>query len=364
MEQLKAKLKYISEHNWLIAAVLTLGFVALALGLGYYSNKVIPPNPDPNSHYLAEPGTHLDFMSQWDGPHYLSIAQHGYSNRSLTAFFPLYPLLIRLVMFVAGSPLISALVISWCCLFGAVYFYLKVIRTLFKENLNTALMGVLLFLLFPTGVFLAATYTESLFAFAALGAFYFALKGRYLLAGAFAAAASASHPEGVFISILVALLLWENKTRLWRIGVAAGEGLLGIAGFIAYLGIAKGHPLAFVSAQRGNHWLSGNYISTIVNSITPVSGILFFLVIIAAIYWWRRRRISLAVYSLLFALIPLVGGNFAGFPRYVIMAFPLQFMFLQKFKRMSLAYSLILALSAIGWAYFVIHYAAGYTGGS
>ena len=130
-----------------------------------------------------------------------------------------------------------------------------------------------------------------------------------------------------------------------------------------YLWVVQGKPLAFIGGQRQTHWLSGNYISAIAGSVTFVSLLLFVLVLISVIYWWRKR-LSFAVYNLLYLLTPILGGNFAGYGRYILTAFPLQFMLLQRFKRSTLGYSLILVSSAILWAYFVIHYAAGYTGGS
>ncbi len=364
MERLTLTFKKYIKQELILAALIGIGFILITLALGSYSNLVIPPNTDINARYLAEPGTHLDFMSEWDGPHYLEIAQHGYiPNQKLTAFFPLYPLLIRLVLFVVNSPIISALIVSWACLIGAIYFYLKILKTLFNSDINNKVMGVLLFIMFPTGVFLAATYTEALFAFGALAALYFALKGKYLWSGLFTAVATATHPTGVFILPLIALVLWEKKIKISKITASVALGCIGIVGYMSYLWYSRGNPLAFVNSQEHNHWLSSHYFSTIASSITAIDVILLILVIVSVIYWWKKK-LSFAIYSLIFALLPFIGGNFAGYSRYVLMAFPLQFMLYSKTKRSNLAYSLVLALFTIGWAYFVIHYAAGYTGGS
>lgn len=363
MDRLRALRQSITKNDWALAFIIASFFILLTLFLGYYSNLVIPSNPAPSSHYLLEPSTHLDFMSEWDGPHYLSIAKHGYSNLALTAFFPLYPLLIRLVMYLISSPLISALIVSWLCLVGALFFYIKIIREVISKNKLDIIMGLLLFLFFPTGVFLVATYTESLFALSALGALYFGLKGRYLLAGLFTAMATATHPNGVFLIALIILLLWEAKLKIWQILLSAIIGCLGITSYIGYLWISKAKPLAFVSAQKGNHWLSRHYFTTIINSFTPIDLVVYLLAIVSSIYWWKRKK-SFAIYSFLYVLLPIVGGNFSGYSRYALMAFPIQLMLLSKFRSSRLAYPVILMLSVVFWAYFVIHYAAGYTGGS
>src|SRR5216683_584921 len=48
----------------------------------------------------------------WDANYYVGIATLGYTNRQVMAFFPLYPLLIRGVMFVTHSPDVAGLLIS------------------------------------------------------------------------------------------------------------------------------------------------------------------------------------------------------------------------------------------------------------
>ncbi len=364
MNQIKSGYKWLQKHEFLLALLIAVCFITITLALGYYSNKVIPGNVDPNARYLAEPSTHLDFMSEWDGPHYIEIAQHGYLPHSgLTAFFPLYPLLVHLFIYIFRSPLISALIVSWTALTGAIYFYLKILKQLLGLNISTRIRGLLLFLFFPTGVFLAATYTESLFAFLSLGAIYFAINRSYIWAGIFTGLDTACHPNGVFIIPLVALLLFESKISIKKIITAMALGCTGIVGYITYLWSTEGKPFDFITAQRNNHWLSAGFVSTILNSLTPISLILYILVIISVFYWWKRK-FSLAAYSLFFALLPILGGNFAGYSRYALMAFPLQFMLIDKLRKNQLAYPILLLLFSLGWTYFVIHYAAGYTGGS
>ena len=359
----KIKKRLSNANNAQIALALTLCFVVVTLGLGYYSNLVIPGNNDPNARYLSEPSNKLSFMSEWDGPHYLTIAQHGYADKSLTAFFPLYPLVIRLFIYIFSSPLISALAVSWLSLFGALYFYLKILKEWLGQDKVGTIQGVLLFLFFPTAIFLAATYTESLFAFLALSSIYFATKKSYLAAGGMSALATATHPTGVFIPVFIAIILYESKSKLWEILISFVIGFTGLEGYLLYLWISKGSPLLFVKAQRGSHWLSSHYIHTIINSFTPVDLITFSLVILSTIYWWSRKK-SMAIFSLLFVILPIIGGNFAGFSRYSLMAFPVQWMILNKFKDSKLGYPVVLLLSTILWSYFVIHFAAGYTGGS
>ncbi|MCL2397354.1 MAG: hypothetical protein FWC93_04735 [Defluviitaleaceae bacterium] len=71
---------------------------------------------------LAADGTTLADLFQsfnrWDAPHYLTIAEIGYSwqedgRNILLVFFPLYPYLIRLATFATGNHLTSACIVSF-----------------------------------------------------------------------------------------------------------------------------------------------------------------------------------------------------------------------------------------------------------
>ncbi len=356
------RLKWLLQTNTLLLAlVVAVVVIAVGAGLGYENNKIVPTNPPAFVHYRLEPGNPLSFLSNWDGPDYLSIVQHGYTDVNQTNYFPLYPLAIRVVRQVIGSLLGSALLLSWVSLVGAIYFYIKIVKRLFnvKENFE-ALRGALFFALFPAAVFLLATYTESLFAFFALGAIYFALGKRYLLAGALAALATATHVTGPFVLVLVFLLLLEQEEKLVKALAALAIGALGLVGYMAYLGVRFHEPLAFIASQRNHGWLRYGR-STVWAQLVSIDGLFVLLVLATAFYWWRKRK-SFTVYSLLFAGIPLL-GNLGGFPRYSLMAFPAQLMIYDYCRNKKTAYALALVVFAVGWSYFLLQYAGGYIGG-
>jgi len=361
--KLDSFVKLLKTKDFIFSLLVTLIVVATGVFFGYYNNKVVTQSTDPLSHYTLEPSNPLKYLSDWDGPNYINIANSGYTSTNDTNFFPLYPLLIHLVDYVISSSLVSALIISWACLVGAVYFYLKVLKQLFNITDNfEALRGLLFFVLFPTGVFLIATYTESLFALLALGALYFALKRRYLLTGLMAMLATATHDEGVFLLILLAIVLFEEKVKLQKIIVSFIIGCLGLIAYMVYLLVKFNNAFAFIGAQKVHGWLQHGYFSNLANSIGYFNVLFIVLLVVSAIYWWKRRK-SFAIYSLLFLLIPLAGGQFGGFNRYVLVAFPLQFMLFATLRNKKLAYPLVMAFMGLFWAYFLFQYAAGYVGG-
>lgn len=354
--------KLLSDHTLLLSLLIAASLIIVSTGLGWYNNKVVPVTTNPIARYTAEPNNPLSFMSNWDGPDYISIAQKGYQNVSQASFFPLYPLLIHILTKLINSPLISALIISWFCLVGAIYFFIKILRKLFKtENNLMSLKGLIFFVLFPTSVFLVATYTESLLAFLSLGAIYYALNRKYLYCTAFMIVACAVHLDAILVLILVCLLLLEEKVHVSKVILSFILSLLGLITYSVYLQDKFASPLAFILSQKSHGWLNHHY-TEIFQSINFFNIVFICLLILAAVYFWQRRR-SFSYYSLLFLLIPIIGNQFGGFNRYVLLAFPVQFMAYDYLKNKHLAFSLTMAMMGIIWAYFALQYTGGYIGG-
>jgi Gpi18-like mannosyltransferase len=355
--------KQLSSNTLLVALLLAMMVIVVGVGLGWENNKIVPVNPVKSAHYNLEPRNHVSFMSDWDGPLYLDIAHHGYTSKIEANFFPLYPLTVRFVNTFVNSLVDSGLLVAWVCLVGAIYFYLKIIKQLYglKDNLE-AVRGALFFILFPTAVFLLATYTESLFAFLALGAIYCALRKKYISAGLFAMLATATHVDGVFVVLLIGLLLAEKQEKAIKIAASMAIGSLGIISYMVWQKIRFNNPLEFIIAQKNHSWL--NFDATHLASIfVSLNGLFIVLLLVSVIYWWPRRK-SFSLYSLFYASIIFVSGrDLGGIGRYTLVAFPLQFMLYDYFRNKKIGYPLILALSAILWTFFTLRYAGGYTGG-
>lgn len=352
----------IIKNEFLLAFL--VGFIIISVGvfLGWENNKVVPTNPDTKAHYTKELDNHLSFLSNWDGPIYLRIANQGYRSVNDTAFFPLYPTIINLLTKVVKQPLYEALVASWVSLIGAIYFYIKIFKKLYKSIDNIeALRGVYYFLLFPASVVLIATYTESLFAFLSLGAIYFVLKKRYLTSALFAMFATATHINGVFVLALVIMIALEQRAKITSIVKTAVIGSLGLLSYMIYLFYRFSDPFEFINGQKTNGWLHSDYIHRLINSFNVFDVGFLVLLVLTILYWWGRKK-SFAIYSFLYLCIPLIGGQFTGFGRYIIMVFPLHLMLYDRIRNNKFAYSLSIALFAIFWSYFLLQFSGGYTG--
>ncbi len=170
----------------------------------------------------AETNPLLALWQRFDANWYVKIAQRGYAaDDGSTVYFPMYPLLIRLTSAVAGDSMFAALLISNLALIGALYELYRL--TEMFADAASARRAVAYLLLFPTGFFLMAAYTESLFLFFALGTFLFALRRRWYLAVLFGALAALTRLQGVLLVAPLAYMLWREIEEAKR------EGTLRIA---------------------------------------------------------------------------------------------------------------------------------------
>jgi hypothetical protein len=166
----------------------------------------------------------LGVWQRFDTLWYLRIAAQGYAaDDPSTVYFPLYPLLIRLLgTALAGNYLVAALVISNLCYIGVLYCLYKLTELQFgKAN---ARRSSLYLAIFPTAFFFLAAYTESLFLLLTLAAILCAHEKRWWLAGIIGFLASLARLQGV---VLLAPLLYAYlRDRGFRLS-NLGADLLG-----------------------------------------------------------------------------------------------------------------------------------------
>ena len=168
---------------------------------------------DGNQHLVTpisgDPHPFVNMFSRWDAGWYLEIAKSGYSYRpgypSSTAFFPLYPLLIRAIHTVLHVPptdywfLVSGILISNICLIAALIYFHKILTIDFSKKV--ASRANLYLLVFPTTFFLSSVYAESLFLALVLSAFFYARTNRWIVACILAALAALCRSQAIVMGL-------------------------------------------------------------------------------------------------------------------------------------------------------------------
>ncbi|AKF86263.1 hypothetical protein MFUL124B02_24160 [Myxococcus fulvus 124B02] len=120
----------------------------------------------------------LDAFCRWDCGWYTEIARQGYERPQATNFFPLLPMLGRLVREATGLSIQVSLVLvaNVAGLLGLIVLY-RLFRTL--EDEDTARAALLLFTAYPFAFFQSAGYPESWMVFLTALAVLLSLRGRH-----------------------------------------------------------------------------------------------------------------------------------------------------------------------------------------
>lgn len=201
---------------------------------------------------------------RWDSKWYLEIAGDGYAQVRQRAFFPLYPLLIRALSPIVGSPIAAGILISFVAFFAA----LVMLHRLTERELgcDAARRTVFVLAFFPFALFFSAVYTEALFLALELGALWSARRGRWWLAGLLGAGGAATRNSGLLLApVLLFLYLYgprddtparatvgrlRPRYRLRPDVIWLGLIPLGLVAYLSWLGFRYGGPLVPFRAQE------------------------------------------------------------------------------------------------------------------
>lgn len=315
------------------------------------------------------PHNFLRNLANWDGGHYLGIAERGYSEKFQYAFFPLYPLTIRLINQVTGNYFIAAVLISVVTTFLGLHLLYRLVLIDFDKKI--AERTILAFLFFPTSFFLLTAYSEGLFFFLAVAAFYLLRQKKIAWAIMAASLASATRIVGLALVAGILIDIWGREginRKNWYLVFAP----LGFLIYCIYLYQQTGDPFYFITAE--DHWqrvlaapgagfwetlksiAGGQVLSSNFNIITD----LFFAIfgVGFAIRAFRFLPSPYALYSLLSVGIPLFTSTLTSMPRFLLPVFPIFILLaLTKNRYMFLFLQLI---SIMLLAVFTVLFAASY----
>ena len=168
------------------------------------------------------PGRWLNAWANWDGQWYLKISRLGYTTRQSSAFFPLYPLFVRvLAPLFAHSSLIAGVALSVAFFVAAMYLLYRLI--VIDYGPRVAAWTVIFASLFPTSFYFQAVYTESLFLLTTVACLFFARREQWLWAGLAGFCAALTRNTGVLLLLPMAMFYFGARDgKLRRLGPPAG----------------------------------------------------------------------------------------------------------------------------------------------
>jgi len=227
------------------------------MAIAYVSVSVIPDAQATIYHLRGTENRLLDvFGSRWDTGFYVSIAEEGYRYEGVelpsVAFFPMLPLLMRLLMPLVGDAVVAGILISNLALLGATIVLYRAV--LDEWDAAVAERTVWYLSVFPASLFGSAIYTESLFLLTAIGASLLARRGRWFGAGLVGIAAALTRMHGALVAVLLAGEWWRQRhdptaTKPPLAALAAAVATpLGTAAYMFYCWRSFGDPFAFVTA--------------------------------------------------------------------------------------------------------------------
>jgi len=314
--------------------------------------------------------------ANFDGNHYLSIAQNGYGYAQ-QAFFPLYPSLIKKLGAVFKPPISSGLLIPNVSFLFSLFFLNRLIRLDFSPEISK--LTLLVLLTFPTSFFFGEVYTEGLFFLLLTSSFYFARTGKWWLAGICGGLAAYTKFIGIFIFPALLVEWWVSQRKIKNLLFLLIIPL-GLLIYMRFLDRSVGDPLAFFHVQKlfGQarsekiillyqvFWRYAKMVVTVDRSnpiflnvlLELATGILF---LVTSIYSFLKHRLSYSLFNLAAYIVPTLTGNFVSLPRYVLVCFP-SFILLGKFFSQAQPKKRVIILSIMGlcFAFLLGLFSRGY----
>ena len=284
----------------------------------------------------------------WDGNWYLEIVRSGYPRsvppdityfqlEARTAFFPLYPMLVRGVDAVLpAGDVIAALALNGALGLASVVLVGHLARRLYGNDV--AERAMVLFAVFPGSFVLSYAYSEALLIVLAALCLWFLLDEHWVLAGLVAAMATATRPNGVAVvaACAVAAIIAIKRDRAWRSLVAPALAPIGFVAFQLYLRAHTGEPWAWFRVQR-EAWREGTSFGG-----TAISNTLSFLahpfasptdaltaasmaaLLLGLWCMWRKRLPwPMVAYVATVVILMLLPATVTARPRFLFTAFPL-----------------------------------------
>jgi len=304
--------------------------------------------------YVTDRIYHQSHPPRWfygykDAGFYFGIAEHGYAwslhaphhsvrQSAWSAFFPLFPLAIRLFSYLTFGHYIAAalIVVVLSGAASALGVWAVAARVCDRKVADRA---VVLYCLFPGAMTFGMLYSEPLGVALSAAALLALLSRRWVLAGVCGALCTAERPDLIVIAAVLGIAalhaVWTR--REWRALLAPALAPLGLLAFFGYLGHRyRDYAFWFQIEQRGWHAHFDGGVHTfqvLFWQIRGVSNYPVYNVIIIAVAVFAvagiglmiaaRLPLPLTLFSILVFLATITPSTPGVKPRLVWAAFPI-----------------------------------------
>ncbi|SHI68993.1 mannosyltransferase family protein [Desulfofundulus thermosubterraneus] len=284
----------------------------------------------------APPGTFFAVKPLWDpfvlydSEHYLRIARQGYGDPMSAAFFPLYPLLIRLFGRAFADYEAAGVLLSWFFFSAGLVVAKKLL--LAKGCPKNSALWLLAF--FPSSYFFSAVYTESLYFFLLVACLTLAAYRRWPLSLTAASLLAVTRVSGAAVLAILLANYWAAERPGFKKVVLSLASFLPLLAFLGHEHAVYGSPLAFTSAQPLFHrFFSWPWLVLYHDFTTKLSNIIFIFNLVALVVatvsvvaikenLWRSIILIHALLPLFTAdLLPHLPQSH-GYVRYLLPVFP------------------------------------------
>lgn len=349
-------------------AVFLLGWFAF----GIFQNSQIP-------NFIQ----YCEQWNLWDSPHYIEIAQNGYSHHVedgqylFLVFFPLYPLLMRIFHFIIPNYAVAGIVVSSLCYSVGCALTYKLVTMDYSKAIASA--SVVFLSVFPFSFFYGGIMTESLFFLTVISTFLAIRHHKWFLAGILGMLAALTRSVGALM-LVPAAVEWVQEEKpfeliknkewkiLWQKFYRFLPVLVMVVGTLIYLYCnyhVTGDPFIFLKYQR-EHWsqtlqyfgktahmlwertLSPSESWSLVVSIFLPEVLLMLIFAAVILYSIRRTRSMYTIFMLVYFAYNAGASWPLSMPRYLGCMFPIFWVmaeFTERHKEWKMPMAVIMAVA-------------------
>ncbi|WP_186377331.1 hypothetical protein [Curtobacterium pusillum] len=268
--------------------------------------------------YRRDP-SFFTFSGSWDASFYRIIAEHGYPTTlpldggghvapNPWAFLPVFPVLVRAVMPLAGGSFwVAGVVVATLAGAGACVLLYRLVGAVGSPDPDRARWATALFAFGPTGFLLQVAYAESTFLLLVFGALLALVRRRYWLVASLGVVAAFTKPGVLALAVALAVHLvvrWTSERRALPVRETVAIVVSGLA--VAAAGLAwpviasavTGRPNAYLDTELS--WWVGfvgrQHFAPLTPWFTMAStwlgplGVVLVVAVLAGAGWFFARR--------------------------------------------------------------------------